>query len=132
MASPDDDPDELSIQEIMSRRPGLRRRAERTFEHVRDEDLVTIMERLCGSLEYHSMNTASQVMDEIYLRELWPAVIQRRAHLLRLRNRGLTESEMTERAALHVARFRDEHFPVPPRDQTDDEAEASAWNGYLQ
>ena len=124
--------DELSIQEIMRRRPGLRRRTERTFEQVRDEDLVTIMERLCGSLEYHSMNTASHVMDEIDMRELWPAVIQRRAYLLRLRDRGLTESEATEQAALHVARFRDEHFPVPPQDQAKDGAEAAAWNGYLQ
>ncbi|MBF9335789.1 hypothetical protein G3N30_05935 [Microbacterium lacticum] len=132
MASPDDDPDELSIQEIMRRRPGLRRRTERTFEHVRDEDLVTIMERLCGSLEYHSMNTASHVMDEIDLRELWPAVIQRRAYLIRLRNPGLAASDATEQAAIHVARFREEHFPVPPQDQTDDEAEASAWNGYIQ
>lgn len=137
MDSRDDDPeeltlDELSIQEIMRRRPGLRRRTERTFEQVRDEDLVTIMEILCGSLEYHSMNTASHVMDEIDMRELWPAVIQRRAYLLRLRDRGLEESAATEQAAVHVARFRDEHFPVPPQDQAKDDAEAAAWNGYLQ
>ncbi|GEC74727.1 hypothetical protein [Microbacterium maritypicum] len=127
-----DDPDETAIQEIMRNRPRLRRPAERTFEQVHDEDLVTIMERLCGSLEYHSMNTASHVMDEIDMRELWPVVIQRRAYLLRLRNRGLTESDATEQAALHVARFRDEHFPVPPHGQAKDEAEAAAWNGYLQ
>lgn len=137
MDSRDDDPeeltlDELSIQEIMRRRPGLRRRTERTFEQVRDEDLVTIMERLCGSLEYHSMNTASHVMDEIDIRELWPAVIQRRAYLLRLRDRGLEESAATEQAEVQVARFRDEHFPVPPQDQSKDGAEAAAWNGYLQ
>lgn len=138
MGHRDDDPDELttldelSIQEIMRRRPGLRRHTERTFEQVCDKDLVTIMERLCGSLEYHSMNTASHVMDEIDIRELWPAVIQRRAYLLRLRNRGLEESEATEQAAAHVARFRDEHFPVPPQDPSKDSAEAAAWNGYLQ
>lgn len=123
-------PDDLSIQEIMRNRP-RRRRIERTFAQVRDEDLVTIMERLCGSLEYHSMNTARNVMDEIDARELWPAVIQRRAYLLRLRDRDLTDADATEKAALHVALFRDEHFPVPPRDKASDEAEAAAWNGYL-
>ncbi|MBZ6370925.1 MAG: hypothetical protein LBE44_03260 [Microbacterium hominis] len=132
MAIDADDPDETSIQEIMRNRPGLRCRTERTFEQVRDEDLVTIMERLCGSLEYHSMNTASHVMDEIGMRELWPAVIQRRSYLLRLGNPGLAESDAIEQAAIHVARFRDEYFPVPPQDQADDEAEAAAWNGYLQ
>ena len=70
--------------------------------------------------------------DEIDMRELWPAVIQRRAYLLRLRDRGLEESAATEQAAVHVARFRDEHFPVPPQDQAKDDAEAAAWNGYLQ
>lgn len=79
------------------------------------------MERLCGSLEYHSMNTASHVMDEIDMRELWPSVIQRRAYLLRLRNPGLSETDATEQAAIHVARLRDEHFPVPPHDQAKDE-----------
>lgn len=110
-------PDDMSIQDIMRNRPGLRRRTERSFEQVHDEDLVTIMGRLCGSLEYHSMNTASHFMDEIDMRELWPTVIQRRAYLLRLRNHGLTESDVTEQAELHVARFRDEHFPVPPQAQ---------------
>lgn len=38
-------PVDLSIQEIIRNRPRLRRSTARTFEQVRDEDLVTIMER---------------------------------------------------------------------------------------
>lgn len=87
---------------------------ERVFERVSDRDLVTITDRLCGSLEYHLMLVAAQAMREVGERRLWPAVVQRRAHLMRL-----SEPELDEAAALKSAQqqtdgFGDRHFPVPP------------------
>jgi hypothetical protein len=31
-----------------------------------------------------------------------------------------------------VARFRDGHFPLPPRDAEADGAEVAGWNGYIR
>ena len=59
---------------------------ERVFEKVSDRDLITLAERLCGSLEYYSMVAVSKVMYEVSWRYLWPAVVERRAYVLRLRD----------------------------------------------
>jgi hypothetical protein len=39
---------------------------------------------LCKPLEFHSMLVATKVMNEVDARELRPAVIDRRAHSIRL------------------------------------------------
>lgn len=83
-------------------------------------------------MDCHLMKTASNVMNEIDIRESWPAVVQRRAFQLRLRNRGLAEPDATEQAALYAIWFRDEHFSTQPQGKAEDEAETAAWNGYLQ
>lgn len=106
---------------------------ERIFEKVSDRDLITLAERLCGSLEYYSMVAVSKVMYEVSWRDLWPAVIERRAYMLRLRDPE-SSVDVAQIAAHQIELFRNENFPVPPEmggTPNADEEVARAWNGYM-
>ncbi len=102
------------------------------FEKVSDRDLVTLADVLCRSLEFHSMLVASKVMSEVGVRNLWPAVIDRRAHSIRLSAPDTSEDDAGRLAAKQIQRFRDEHFPVEPTQFDDDVPKAGErWNGYI-
>lgn len=102
------------------------------FGDVSDRDLTTLADLLCRSLEFHSMLVASKVMTEVDARNLWPAVIDRRAHLIRLSSPDTSEDDAGKLAAEQIHRFRDEHFPVDPEQFDDDPRKAAErWNGYI-
>jgi hypothetical protein len=101
------------------------------FGKVSDRDLITLADVLCRSLEFHSMLVASKVMSEVDGRNLWPAVIERRAHSMRLSAPDASEDDARQVAAEQIQRFRDEHFPVEPEQFDDDPYEAAKrWNGW--
>ena len=95
------------------------------FGKVSDRDLVTLAELLCRSLEYHSMLVASKVMGEVGARGLWLAVINRRAHSIRLSAPDESDDDVLRVAADQIQHFRDEHFPVEPEELDDDPLEAA-------
>ena len=102
------------------------------FEKVSDRDLTTLADVLCRSLEFHSMLVASKVMSEVDARSLWPAVVERRAHSMRLSASDASEDDARRVAAEQIQRFRDKHFPVEPEQFDDDPLEAAKrWNGYI-
>lgn len=102
------------------------------FGEVSDRDLVTLADVLCQSLEFHSMLVASKVMIEVDARNLWPAVIDRRGHSIRLSAPDTSEGDTGRIAAEQIQRFRDEHFPVETEQFDDDPSKASErWNGYI-
>lgn len=102
------------------------------FEKVSDRDLMTLADALCRSLEFHSMLVASKVMSEVDSRNLWLAVIDRRAHSIRLSTPDASEADARRVTAEQIQRFREEHFPVEPEQFDDDPREAATrWNGYL-
>ncbi|WP_158252082.1 hypothetical protein [Cryobacterium sp. M25] len=101
------------------------------FVKVSDRDLVTLADVLCRSLEFHSMLVASKVMGEVGARDLWPAVIERRAHSLRLSAPGADEDDMYRIAAEQIQCFRDDHFPVEPEYGDDPTEAARRWNGCI-
>jgi len=78
------------------------------------------------------MLVASKVMSEVDSRNLWPAVIDRRGHSIRLSTSDVTEGDARRAAAEQIQRFRDEHFPVEPEQFDDDPVKAAErWNGYI-
>lgn len=102
------------------------------FEKVSDRDLVTLADVFCRSLEYYSMLVASRVIREVGARELWPAVIDRRAHSIRLSTPNADDQAAHRLAAAQIDHFLDEHFPVEPEQVGEDPAgDASRWNGYI-
>jgi len=102
------------------------------FGKVSDRDLITLADVLCRSLEFHSMLVASRVMGEIGARELWSAVIDRRARSIRLSAQDASEGDARRIAAEQIQRFRDEHFPVEPEQFDDDPLKAAErWNRYI-
>lgn len=102
------------------------------FGKVSDRDLFTPADVLCRSLEFHSMLVASKVMSEVAARNLWPAVIDRRAPSVRLSTPDASEDDARRVAAEQIQRFRDEHFPVEPERPNDDPLEAAKRrNGYI-
>lgn len=105
----------------------------RPFQNASDRDVITLADVLCRSLEFHSMLVAAKVMGEIGARELWPAVIDRRAHSIRLSAPDTSEGDAGRVAAEQIQRFRDEHFPVEPVQFDDDAPKAGErWNGYIE
>ena len=103
------------------------------FTAVKDRDLVTLMDRFAGSLEFHSMLVAGQLMAEVSKRDLWAAVVDRRAEMLARMNDAADLDELRERAQSSIDHFRNEHFPVDPDIFGDPEAPAAeSWNGYIQ
>lgn len=102
------------------------------FDKVSERDIVTLADALCRSLEYHSMLVASKVMNEIGVRGLWPAVVDRRAHSIRLASPDIPDDAAHRLAVEQIDHFCDEHFPVEPA-HTDDShpGEAGRWNGYI-
>lgn len=105
---------------------------EPVFGKVSDRDLLTLADLLCRSLEFHSMLVASKVMGEVGARELWSAVVDRRAHSIRLSAPDVDDGELHRIAAEQIQRFRDEHFPVEPEQFDNDPMEAARrWNGYI-
>jgi hypothetical protein len=108
------------------------RREPPVFGKVSDRDLITLADVLCRSLEFHSMMVASKVMSEVDARNLWPAVIDRRARSIRLSASDASDAEVREVATEQIRCFRDEHFPVDPEQVGDDLPEAAnRWNGYV-
>jgi hypothetical protein len=78
------------------------------------------------------MLVASRVMGEVGARELWPAVIDRRAYSIRMSATDVSEGDARRVAAEQIQRFRDEHFPVDPEQFDDEPIEAAKrWNGYI-
>jgi len=118
---------------LASRSSGKRLRPEpRVFEEVSDRDLTTLADVLCRSLEFHSMLVASRVMREVSARDLWPAVVDRRAYLIGLAVPDADGGEIRRLASEQIQRFRDEHFPVEPEQFDDDPTEAARlWNAYI-
>jgi hypothetical protein len=103
------------------------------FAQVSDRDLITLADVLCRSLEFHSMLVAWKVIHEVSTRELWPAVIKRRADSLRRANPDMHVEKAREIAERDIHWFRDEHFPVEPEHFGSDPGEAEqSWNGYIQ
>ncbi len=94
-------------------KPSLRPEPQ-VFGKVSDRDLITLADMLCRSLEFHSMLVAFKVMSEVDSRSLWPAVIDRRAHTIRLSTPDASEDDARRNAAEQIQSFRDEHFPVEP------------------
>ena len=103
------------------------------FGELSDRDLVTLADILCRSLEFHSMLVAGKVIHEVSGRDLWSAVIKRRAESLRRANPDMNIENAGEIAERDIQRFRDQQFPVEPEffGSDPDEAERS-WNGYIQ
>ena len=102
------------------------------FQNVSDRDLITLADVLCRSLEYHSMLVASKVISEVGARSLWPAVIDRRAHTIRLSAPDASHDDAHRVAAEQIQRFCDDHFPVEPEQFDDDPPKAAdRWNGYI-
>lgn len=103
------------------------------FTEVKDRDLVTLMDQFAGSLEFHSMLVAAQLMREVSRRNLWDAVVERRAALLARAVESADPEKLRQQAKASLDRFRDEHFPVDPDlfDEPDGPA-AEAWNSYIQ
>ena len=102
------------------------------FEKVSDRDLITLADVLCRSLEFHSMLLASKVMSEVGVRELWPAVVDRRAQSIRLSAPDADEDDLNRIAAGQIRRFREDHFPVEPEQFGDDPTDAARrWNAYI-
>lgn len=109
------------------------RKQPKVFTEVKDRDLVTLMDRFAGSLEFNSMLVASQLIAEVSRRQLWDAVIERRTAMLALGHPDEDRATLRDRAQLELDHFRNEHFPVDPDIFGDDEAKAeAAWNGYIQ
>jgi len=52
------------------------------FTGVKDRDLITLMDRFAGSLEFHSMLVAGQLVAEVSRRQMWDAVLERRTAML--------------------------------------------------
>jgi hypothetical protein len=78
------------------------------------------------------MLVASKVMSEVDSRNLWLAVIDRRAHSIRLSTPDVSEGDARRVAAEQIQRFREEHFPVEPEQSDDDPRDAATrWNGYI-
>lgn len=103
------------------------------FGQVSDRDLITLADVLCWSLEFHSMLVAWKVIHEVSTRELWSAVVERRADSLRRANPDMDVEMAREIAERDIQRFRDEHFPVEPEHFGSDPEEAErSWNGYIQ
>lgn len=132
MSAQDGENDE-SRSPLSDRFTGHRLRPEPpVFGKVSDRDLVTLADVLCRSLEFHSMLVASRVMGEVGARELWPAVIDRRAYSIRMSATDVSEGDARRVAAEQIQRFRDEHFPVDPEQFDDEPIEAAKrWNGYI-
>ena len=109
------------------------RKQPKVFTEVKDRDLVTLMDRFAGSLEFNSMLVASQLIAEVSRRQLWDAVIERRTAMLALGHPDEDRATLRDRAQLELDHFRKEHFPVDPDIFGEDEAKAkAAWNGYIQ
>ncbi|MFZ7087096.1 hypothetical protein ACRQ4C_00175 [Curtobacterium sp. SP.BCp] len=109
------------------------RKQPKVFTEVKDRDLVTLMDRSAGSLEFNSMLVASQLIAEVSRRQLWAAVVERRTAMLALGHPDQDRATLRDRAQLELDRFRNEHFPVDPDIFGDDEVKAeAAWNGYVQ
>ncbi|TFC19914.1 hypothetical protein [Cryobacterium sp. MDB2-10] len=102
------------------------------FGKVSDRDLITLAELLCRSLEFHSMLVASKLMTEVDARNLWPAVIDRRRHSIRLSAPDSADGDAQRIAAEQIRRFRHQNFPVEPENFDEDPHEAAErWNGYI-
>ena len=84
------------------------------FGRVLDRDLITLADVLCRAREYYSILVAWTVMVEVDARKLWPAVIDRRAHSIRLSAPDVSDGDARRDAAEQIQLFRDEHFPVEP------------------
>ncbi|MFZ6993226.1 hypothetical protein ACO0E1_15155 [Curtobacterium sp. RRHDQ66] len=109
------------------------RKQPKVFTEVKDRDLVTLMDRFAGSLEFNSMLVASQLIAEVSRRQLWDAVIERRTAMLALGHPDEDRATLRDSAQLELDHFRNEHFPVDPDIFGDDKAKAeAAWNGYIQ
>jgi hypothetical protein len=125
------------LNPIADAREQIRRMAQtpqpQVFTAVKDRDLVTLMDQFAGSLEFHSMLVAAQLMREVSSRNLWDAVLERRAALLARAVESADPEKLRQQAKASLDRFRDEHFPVDPDlfDEPDGPA-AEAWNSYIQ
>ena len=103
------------------------------FTEVKDRDLITLMDRFAGPLEFHSMLVAAQLMREVSRRQLWDAVVERRTAMLQWANPDERADALRQRAQSSLDHFRNEHFPVDPDVFDEDGVKASqGWNGYIQ
>ncbi len=103
------------------------------FTEVKDRDLITLMDRFAGSLEFNSMLVATQLMREVGRRQLWDAVVERRTSMLQWANPDEDADVLRHRARSAIDRFRNEHFPVDPDIFDEDRSKAEqGWNGYIQ
>lgn len=100
------------------------RREPPAFEKVSDRDLITLADVLCRSLEYHSMLVAWKVMAEIGSRNLWPAVIGRRAHSIQRSASAVSDGDAHRLATEQIQHFRNEHFPIDPEEPGEEPPEA--------
>jgi hypothetical protein len=103
------------------------------FTEVKDRDLITLMDRFAGSLEFNSMLVAAQLIREVGRRQLWDAVVERRMAMLQWKRPDENEATLRQQAQSALDHFRNEHFPVDPDvfDEDGTKAEQS-WNGYIQ
>ncbi|WP_144803658.1 hypothetical protein [Curtobacterium sp. BH-2-1-1] len=105
----------------------------KVFTEVKDRDLITLTDRFAGSLEFHSMLVAAQLMAEVDRRQLWEAVVERRSAMLARLHPDEETSALRDRARSAIDHFRNEHFPVDPDIFGEDGSKAEQnWNGYIQ
>lgn len=105
----------------------------KVFTEVKDRDLITLMDRFAGSLEFHSMLVASQLIAEVSRRQLWEAVVERGTARLARMHPDEDTSTLRDQARSSIDHFRIEHFPVDPDIFDEDGAKAEQdWNGYIQ
>lgn len=103
------------------------------FTGVKDRDLITLMDRFAGSLEFHSMLVAGQLVAEVSRRQMWDAVLERRTAMLSRMHPAEDVSTLRDKARASLDHFRNEHFPVDPDVFGEDGSDAERdWNGYLQ
>ncbi|PZE90130.1 hypothetical protein DEJ00_08890 [Curtobacterium sp. MCLR17_039] len=115
-----------SMAEQQNRQP-------KVFIEVKDRDLITLMDRFAGSLEFHSMLVAGQLMAEVSRRQLWDAVLERRTAMLSRMHPAEDVSALRDKARASLDHFQNEHFPVDPDVFGEDGLDAErGWNGYIQ
>ncbi|SDQ14332.1 hypothetical protein EDF64_105233 [Curtobacterium flaccumfaciens] len=108
-------------------------RQPRVFMAVKDRDLITLMDRFAGPLEFHSMLVAGQLMAEVSRRQLWDAVLERRTAMLFRMHPAEDVSALRDKARESLDHFRNEHFPIDPDIFGEDGSDAErGWNGYIQ
>lgn len=103
------------------------------FTDVKDRDLITLMDRFAGPLEFNSMLVAAQLMREVGRRQLWDAVVDRRTAMMQWANPDEDVEALRQQAQSSIDHFRNEHFPVDPDIFDEDGSKAEqGWNGYVQ